>query len=172
MNTWRWRKWLRWSPRTRRSPPRFFAYAIRPFFQERAWWTAFAVESPAWASARVQEIVFACTFCPMLHVKDIVIDPAVFWRHSFGCALICRKFSGLIDFPNPEQAYLAGLLHDIGFQVNALIDPEGWKATIHRAMSTQASLYDVEMAVLGYSHCESGRVLAEQWNYQTSDGSD
>jgi HD-like signal output (HDOD) protein len=112
---------------------------------------------------RMQEIVFACTFCPMLRVKDIVLDPAVFWRHSFGCALVSRKFSALIDFPNPEQAYLAGLLHDIGFQVNSLIDPEGWKATVHQAMSTQRSLYDTEMAVLGYSHCESGRVLAEQW---------
>jgi len=112
---------------------------------------------------RMQEIVFACTFCPLLRVKDIVIDPAIFWRHSFGCALVSRKFSALIDFPNPEQAYLAGLLHDIGFQVNSLIDPEGWKATVHQAMTTETPLYDAEMAVLGYSHCESGRVLAEQW---------
>jgi len=112
---------------------------------------------------RVQEIVMACTFCPMLRVKKIVLDPAIFWRHSFGCALVCRKFSSLIDYPDPEQAYLAGLLHDIGFQVNSLIDPEGWKAAVHKAVSDGIPLYDAEMAILGYSHCETGRALAEQW---------
>jgi len=112
---------------------------------------------------RVQEIVMACTFCPMLKVDQIVLDPAVFWRHSFGCALVCRKFSSMIDYPDPERAYLAGLLHDLGFQVNSLIDPRRWKDTVHKAVSQEMSLYDAEMAVLGYSHCESGRVLAEQW---------
>jgi HD superfamily phosphohydrolase YqeK len=87
----------------------------------------------------------------------------VFWRHSYGCALISRKFASLIDFSNPEQAYLAGLVHDIGFQVNAMIDPERWKATVHQAISKELPLHDVEMSVLGYSHCETGRILAEQW---------
>jgi HD-like signal output (HDOD) protein len=73
---------------------------------------------------RVQEIVMASAFCPMLRVKQIVLDPVIFWRHSFGCALVCRKFSSLIEYTDPEQAYLAGLLHDIGFQVNSLIDPD------------------------------------------------
>lgn len=117
---------------------------------------------------RVQEIVMACTFCPMLKVDQIVLDPSVFWRHSFGCALVCRKFASLIDYVDPEQAYLAGLLHDIGFQVNSLIDPRRWRETVHKAMSQEIPLYDAEVSVLGYSHCESGRVLAEQWQLPAS----
>ena len=117
---------------------------------------------------RVQEMVMASTLCPMLRVKQIVLDPAIFWRHSFGCALVCRKFSSLIDYTDPEQAYLAGLLHDLGFQVNSLIDPEKWKETVHKAISGGISLYQAELSVLGYSHCESGRVLAEQWQLPTA----
>lgn len=116
---------------------------------------------------RVQEIVFACTFCQTLRFKDLSLDPIVFWRHSFGTALTSRKLSNLIDFHNPEQAYLAGLLHDIGFQVNSLIDPEGWKSTMHLAVSTLVPLLDAEMSVLGYSHCQTGRILAEQWQLPT-----
>lgn len=112
---------------------------------------------------RIQEIIFACTFCQMLHFKEVSLDPLIFWRHSFGTALVSRRFSSLIDFPNPEQAYLAGLLHDIGFQVNSLIDPQGWNVTVHQAVSTRVPLLDAEMAVLGYSHCQTGRILAEQW---------
>jgi len=112
---------------------------------------------------RIQEIVFACTFCQSMRFKDTSFDPLVFWRHALGCALVSRKLSALIEFPNPELAYLAGLLHDIGFQVNAQIDPERWKQVVQEALATQRAMLDVETSVLGYTHCQSGRILAEQW---------
>ena len=113
--------------------------------------------------ARVQEIVYACTFCQAVRFDNHSFDPAVFWRHSLGCALVSRELSQRIDFPDPEQAYLAALLHDIGFQINSMIDSERWRGTIERAYSSQAPLLDAELAVLGHTHCQTGRILAEQW---------
>jgi putative nucleotidyltransferase with HDIG domain len=112
---------------------------------------------------RIQEIVFACTFCEALGTKGGSFDPTVFWRHSLGCALVSRKLASLIEFPNPELAYLAGLLHDIGFQVNALIDPERWTQVMQHVLSTHTPLLNAESLTLGYTHCQSGRILAEQW---------
>jgi len=112
---------------------------------------------------RVQEIVFACTFCQALRFKEVSLDPMIFWRHSLGCALVSRKLSSLIDFANPELAYLAGLLHDIGFQVNSLIDAERWQTVVQRSLTSQKPILEVESSVLGYTHCQTGRVLADQW---------
>ena len=112
---------------------------------------------------RIQEIAFACTFCQSLRFKDVSFDPMVFWRHALGCALLSRKFSSLIEYANPELAYLAGLLHDIGFQVNALIDAEKWREAVRQAVTTQMPMLEAEQRALGYTHCQSGRILAEQW---------
>ncbi|MGH9756155.1 MAG: HDOD domain-containing protein [Candidatus Acidiferrales bacterium] len=112
---------------------------------------------------RVQEIVYACTFCQSVRFEKRSFDPVVFWRHSLGCALVSRELSRRIDFPDPEQAYLAALLHDIGFQINSMIDPERWRKTVERACSMQIPLLDAELAILGYTHCQTGRILAEQW---------
>ena len=119
---------------------------------------------------RIQEIVFACTFCQSMRFKDAAFDPLVFWRHSLGVALVSRKFAALIEFPDAELAYLAGLLHDIGFQVNGQIDPERWKQVVHQAMTTQGSMLETESSILGYTHCQSGRILAEQWQLSPAVG--
>ena len=65
-----------------------------------------------------------------------VLDPAVFWRHSLGCAMVCRKFSEKLATADAEKAYMAGLLHDLGFMVNCLVFPRNlprpWNALASR----------------------------------------
>lgn len=40
-----------------------------------------------------------------------------FWEHSLGTAIACKVLSKRLFFGKPEEAYLAGLLHDIGKMV-------------------------------------------------------
>jgi len=37
-----------------------------------------------------------------------------FWQHSFLAALLSERIANLLDYSEKEQAYLAGLLHDVG----------------------------------------------------------
>jgi HD-like signal output (HDOD) protein len=37
-----------------------------------------------------------------------------FWWHSLRCALIARLLAVKTAYPSPEEAFLAGLLHDLG----------------------------------------------------------
>jgi putative nucleotidyltransferase with HDIG domain len=39
---------------------------------------------------------------------------AVFWKHSVACAEVCRKVARLVRYAEPEQSFMAGLVHDIG----------------------------------------------------------
>jgi HD-like signal output (HDOD) protein len=74
---------------------------------------------------RVETILLTCCQGQAFPAKKWVLDPAVFRRHSLGCAMVCRKFSEKLANTDPEKAYMAGLLHDIGFMVNCLVFPQG-----------------------------------------------
>jgi HD-like signal output (HDOD) protein len=87
----------------------------------------------------------------------------VFWEHSLGCALICRHFARKISYPWPEKAYLAGLLHDIGIIVNLWVLPKEFRKVYELARQNGIPLHEAELELLGFTHCDSGRVLANRW---------
>jgi HD-like signal output (HDOD) protein len=91
------------------------------------------------------------------------IDPVVFWEHSLGCALVSRHFAHKISYPDPSKAYLAGLLHDVGIIVNLRVVPKDFCKAYEFARARGIPLHEAEHAVLGFTHCESGRLLADKW---------
>jgi HD-like signal output (HDOD) protein len=113
---------------------------------------------------RVSDIAMSCGVLNMLPKDSVGIDPVVFWEHSLGCALVSRHFARKISFGDPGKAYLAGLLHDLGIIVNLWILPQEFRAAYELAKSEGIPLHEAEQRVLGFDHCESGRLLAESWD--------
>ncbi len=113
---------------------------------------------------RVETILLTCCLGNAFPTKNWALDPSVFWRHSLGCAMVCRKFSEKMGAHDHDRAYMAGLLHDIGFMVNCLAFPEEFAAAVKHALREQMPLDEAERATMGFSHCESGRALAEKWH--------
>ena len=95
------------------------------------------------------------------------MNPTVFWRHSFGCALACREFAERIGYHDPDKAYLAGLLHDLGIVVNSLAYAEEYRAALASAMQSGRPLVEQEKETLGFTHSESGVILANSWQLPT-----
>jgi putative nucleotidyltransferase with HDIG domain len=112
---------------------------------------------------RVETILLTCCLGQAFPAKKWALDPAVFWRHSLACAMVCRKFSEKLEATDGEKAYMAGLLHDIGFMVNCLVFPQEFSAAMERACHEEISLYEAEQATMQFTHCETGRALAEKW---------
>jgi putative nucleotidyltransferase with HDIG domain len=113
---------------------------------------------------RVETILLTCCLGQAFPAKKWVLDPAVFWRHSLGCAMVCRKFSEKLAVADGEKAYMAGLLHDIGFMVNCLVFPEEFAKAMERARGEEIPLDEAEQSTMGFTHCETGRALAEKWS--------
>lgn len=113
---------------------------------------------------RVQTILLTCCLGRAFQTKNWPLQPSVFWRHSLGCAMVCRKICERLSSADKEQAYMAGLLHDIGFMVNCLAFPEEFAAAVELACTQQIPLYRAEQQAMGFTHCETGRTLAEQWH--------
>jgi len=113
---------------------------------------------------RVSDIAMSCSVLNMMP-KDSGIDPVAFWEHSLGCALVCRHLARKISYPDPGKVYLAGLLHDIGIIVNLWVLPKEFQAAFEHARAEGIPLHEAEQGVMGFTHCESGRLLAERWAF-------
>ena len=112
---------------------------------------------------QVREILLSCSLLNLLPKQNWVIDPLVFWEHSLGCGLVSRFCARKARFPEPERAYLAGLLHDLGELVNMMSFQEEFRAAGQLARSEQIPLHLAERSALGFTHCDTGKILAEHW---------
>jgi HD-like signal output (HDOD) protein len=113
---------------------------------------------------RVRSILFGLYVNRVIPQDKWVIDPDAFWRHSLGCALVTQRMAQKIEYPEPEKAYMAGLLHDLGFLVNSVLYNEDFRECLRRAAEQHVPLHVIEEQVLGFTHCESGQMLCEHWD--------
>src|SRR5271170_4221181 len=111
----------------------------------------------------VSDIAMSCGVLNMLPGDKTSMDPVVFWEHSLGCALVCRHLARKINLADPEKAYLAGLLHDLGIIGNLWVLPKEFRTAYEIAKAEEIPLHEAEQKSLGFTHCDSGRLLAESW---------
>jgi HD-like signal output (HDOD) protein len=112
---------------------------------------------------QVREILLSCSLLNLLPKASWVIDPLVFWEHSLGCGLVSRFCARKANYREPERGYLAGLLHDLGELVNMISFQEEFRAAAQLARSEQIPIHQAERSALGFTHCDTGRILAEHW---------
>jgi putative nucleotidyltransferase with HDIG domain len=89
-------------------------------------------------------------------------DPRRIWRHSF-CVALCAQALARLARVDPEAAFTAGLLHDIGRIALLSVDPADF-AVVLAARKEHADLEAAETAVLGFTHAEFGARLLERWH--------
>ncbi|MGH1460433.1 MAG: HDOD domain-containing protein [Neptuniibacter sp.] len=63
-----------------------------------------------------------------------------------------------------DQAFLAGLLHDLGVLIMASHDPQQYRKLIAYSVKKQKPIYLVEKAAYGFFHGEVGAALLALWN--------
>jgi putative nucleotidyltransferase with HDIG domain len=114
--------------------------------------------------ARIADIAVSCSLIRVVPPFKKGLDPVVFWQHSLACAIISRKLARAVGFGDPEKAYLAGLLHDLGYVVNLVLFSEQTAAAIEKAQREGLFMGDVEYSQLGFTHCQTGEILARKWS--------
>jgi HD-like signal output (HDOD) protein len=105
--------------------------------------------------------------CSMMRIGSVLkgVDPIVFWEHSLGSAIVSRKLARSVGFDDPDKAYLAGLMHDLGYVVNLVLLPQQTKAVLDEAAKSGTFMAEAEFAALGFSHCQTGELLGRKWNF-------
>lgn len=112
---------------------------------------------------RVEDILLTCCLQRFSSGAPGAGDSTVFWRHSLGCAAVCRELAERIQYTDPDRAYLAALLHDLGILVNSLAYPEEYALVLAKAAEMGVPLVEQEMHELGFTHSESGSILGAMW---------
>lgn len=90
-------------------------------------------------------------------------DREGFWRHSIAVAVAARRLAMAAKHPAAEEAFVAGILHDVGKVVLDEYAPAEFDAVLAYVAEKDVLIYEAERAVLGFSHAQIGRWLATKW---------
>ena len=90
----------------------------------------------------------------------------LFWWHSLMCATLAKLIARKISYSAPDEAFLSGLLHDIGKLVLWVNFP-GEYAEILRSPRNKPDLLLAGEMRLGATHCEVGAWMINRWNPQS-----
>lgn len=91
-----------------------------------------------------------------------------FWQHSFLSALLSERIARLVDYPEKEQAYLAGLLHDIGELPLWMVAMEEQAKDRPVPPPDWCDNLKLEREYFGMDHGKVGRWMAVSWNFMPS----
>ncbi|MDW8107981.1 MAG: HDOD domain-containing protein [Armatimonadota bacterium] len=86
------------------------------------------------------------------------------WRHAIDTALCARLIASQVDDVSPDEAYTAGLLHDIG---KPLLDRYGDAPyeQVEDLMAQGVPELLAERQVFGCDHAEVGRAVSQHWGF-------
>lgn len=83
------------------------------------------------------------------------------WQHLVATSLTARELSGVLRMLGGDEAFLCGLLHDIGKLVMFRHD-EGIFAQVNEMADEQQSL-SMEQELYGYTHAQVGALICKRW---------
>lgn len=118
-------------------------------------------------------------------IKNLVLSTSVFeafrgassgdlfrtrdlWIHCASVAATARMLAAENALGDPEEAFVAGLLHDIGKLLFWTTEPQAFEACLRKSITSRIPLSQVERAVFGCTDADLGAALAESWRFPDS----
>lgn len=96
--------------------------------------------------------------------QNDITNPDEFWLHSIRCAIAAKHLAERLNYEDSSEAYLVGLLHDIGkvalFQCayNTYLE-----VILLSRLDASVDLTDIELEVLGFAHTDVSALLFMKW---------
>ena len=127
---------------------------------------------------KILDIMQAIIFVGFDAVKELALSQKVagiisreddralgLWRHSVAVALAAKMIYRREFRLRGDDAYAAGLLHDIGTIVLEQFDPAACRA-VEGVLETEGrSLVEVEAKILGFDHAFLGQAVTRSWDF-------
>ena len=87
------------------------------------------------------------------------------WEHCLGCGVWARAIAKRLKHRTPEEAFIAGLLHDMGKVLLYRFFKKELLQAVEIAAAEGLSLSEAEHRTLGTDHAVVGQAAANQWGF-------
>jgi putative nucleotidyltransferase with HDIG domain len=87
------------------------------------------------------------------------------WHHSLVVGVASEWLAQVLRYPNPEEAYVSGLLHDIGKLLLDQVVLSDYNTIVDAVQKYKIPLWQVEEKMIGIDHARVGGLIAEHWNF-------
>ena len=116
--------------------------------------------------AMVKEVLLTASVIGIMDhgLSAYKLDRGQMFRHSLATAIGARILAQRINYPYREEAYIAGLLHDIGKLVFDRYLKERYTEVIEYTAVHEVSFVEAESRVLGYDHAQIGGLVIASWD--------
>ncbi len=86
------------------------------------------------------------------------------WEHAVQSGLAARRVAEFTRRADPDEAFAAGVLHDVGKVIILLNKPEEYAEVQRRLEQGAPDSVTAEREVLGFDHCRVGDLLLSNWS--------
>src|SRR5947208_1584088 len=107
-------------------------------------------------AASLGQLFRGAKLCEGFEAKDL-------WTHCVAVAVAAREIARQMKAPIADEAFLAGMIHDIGILVSLQQWPEQLREVCETSRAEGRSFRAVELEKLGVDHQMLGQALTEQW---------
>lgn len=96
--------------------------------------------------------------------KHFGLSEKLLWEHSTLCGAVSMRLAKTVpNAVDPEEAFTAGLLHDLGKIAMNNSSRDEYSKVIQRVYNDGVSFCEAEMDEFGFDHAELGACVAEKW---------
>lgn len=90
------------------------------------------------------------------------------WNHSVACALAAHLIARSRAPKLRDEAFVAGLMHDVGKVVMNNGDREKFLQSVVQAQQSETRSFEAEQEIFGFSHVDVGALLVRRWELSES----
>ncbi len=114
---------------------------------------------------RLRTLVLTCSVMEFTGKQLPQDQVQEFWQHSFMTGMLSERIAKWIEYSQHEQAYLGGLLHDVGLLPLLVVAAEETDSDGDAPVKIRGGSLEEEKAHFGLNHCEVGRSIGTSWNF-------
>jgi len=116
-------------------------------------------------SERLRTLVLTCSIMEFTGKQLSRDQVQAFWQHSFMSGMLSERIAKWLEYSEREQAYLGGLLHDIGMLPLLVVAAKEHSLKGEAASAPWGGSLEEEKRYFGLNHCEVGRWIGQSWNF-------
>ncbi len=90
------------------------------------------------------------------------------WTHCIAVGVTARELAKQLKLPIADEAFLAGMIHDVGILISLQLYPEKLAAVCAAAREPGTDFCQTEREMIGMDHQQLGQALAELWKFPRS----